>query len=105
MSLLVPLGFGIGAAGLAVGAITGILAMGKASDVKDGCPQNHCRTQPLVDEASSGKTLGTVATIGFIVGGVGAAVGLVGLFSGGKSADGKVDVGIGPSNLVLRGRF
>lgn len=104
MSPLVPIGFGVGAAGVAVGVVTGILAMGKASDVKDGCPNNHCANQKLVDEASSGKTLGTVSTIAFIVGGVGVGVGVVGLFTG-KKEDSNVGIAVGPGNVMLRGSF
>jgi hypothetical protein len=57
-----------------VGAVTGLLALSKANDVKSRCDAGHC---PAEDEskANSAKTLATVSTIGFVVGGVGVGAG------------------------------
>jgi hypothetical protein len=75
---LVPalIGFGVGAVGLGVGAITGAMSMSKVSDIKSHCPNNHCPASEQSDIDST-KTLGTVSTVGFIVGGVGVAAGAV----------------------------
>jgi hypothetical protein len=105
VSPLVFIGFGVAVVGVGVGSVTGIMALGKGSDAKTACPNKVCNSASAKDDADSGKTVGTISTIAFIAGGVGAAVGVVGLLTGGKKTEGKVDVGIGPSNIVLRGRF
>ncbi|MBI4705761.1 MAG: PEGA domain-containing protein [Deltaproteobacteria bacterium] len=42
VSPLVWVGFGVGAAGLVAGAVTGILTLSTAGKVKDGCQDNRC---------------------------------------------------------------
>ncbi len=73
---------GVGVASLVVGAITGALTIGKKGDLEKLCPS----TQPLCDPGqkeailsveSSGKTLSTLSTITFLVGGAGLAAGVV----------------------------
>ena len=117
MSPLVPIGFGVGLAGLAVGTITGIMALGKGSDADSACPEldgkRRCNSKDALDSAESGKTLGTVSTIGFIVGGVGVGVGIVGLIIGGSKSEKvelaakakKLDFAVGPSSFLLKGTF
>ncbi len=105
-SPLVYAGFGTAIVGVGVGAVTGILALGKANDVADACPGGNCRSTSDLDAVDSGRTLGTVSTVAFIVGGVGAVVGIYGLVAGGKSGDsGSVAVSIGPNGGGLRGSF
>lgn len=70
--------FGVGAAGLIVGGVTGALAFGKASD----CPNKVCATQSDLDSA---KSMAAVSTISFGVGIAGVAVGTVLLLTGNKS--------------------
>ena len=104
-SPLVYIGFGTAIAGVAVGAITGVLAFGKASTAKTECPNvNDCSTAGM-DAVDSGRTLGTISTIGFIVGGVGAAVGVYGLVWGKPETSASVAVSIGPMGGGLRGTF
>lgn len=66
---------GVGGAGLIFGGVTGFLAMGKKSDLDAKCPGGVCPvgTQSDVDAYHS---MGTLSTVGFIVGGVGVAAGL-----------------------------
>jgi hypothetical protein len=67
-----------GAVGGAVGAITGVMAMSKNKSSTDICPNDGaCASKDAVDASSSAKSLGTVSTIGFIVGGLGLAAGSV----------------------------
>jgi hypothetical protein len=75
---------GVGGAGLAVGAITGLLAIGKHSDLKDACGDNPCPADKQSD-VDSFHTMGTISTIGFIVGGVGVAAGTVLLLTAPKA--------------------
>lgn len=107
MSPLVPIGFGVGLAGIAVGTITGVMALGKGSDADTDCPDGHCKSKDALDSVNTGKTLGTVSTIAFIAGGVGVGVGVVGLLIGGKKTEpsAKLDLGVGPSSLFLKGVF
>ena len=65
---------GVGVAGLGVGVITGILTLNDAAELKDRCPQNPCppENESLSDSVN---TLGTVSTVGFIVGGAAVAAG------------------------------
>jgi hypothetical protein len=73
---------GIGVAGLAVGAITGLMAMGKSSDAKVACPNDGgCASRDAVDSSDSAKTLGLVSTIGFAAGGAALAAGAVLIFT------------------------
>jgi hypothetical protein len=71
--------FGVGAAGLAVGGVTGAMSLGKVSDLEQSCPSFRCPPEQQSD-IDSAETLGTVSTIGFIVGGAGVAAGAVLLF-------------------------
>jgi hypothetical protein len=95
MSPLVYAGFGTAAVGIGVGTVTGILTLSKASKLDDACRDGRCpaSSQSDIDSAS---TTGTISTIAFIVGGVGVAVGVVGIFMGGRSTEG-ARAGAGPS--------
>lgn len=98
---------GVGAAGLAVGGITGALAMGKHSDIESACGGATCPPEQQ-GEIDSYKTLGTVSTIGFIAGGVGVAAGAVLLLTAPKVSvekSAKVQPVIGPTGVGIVGRF
>jgi len=107
-------GFGVGAAGLLVGTITGIVSLGKVSELDDVCPDKQCppEHESLIDEMN---TTANVSNVGFIVGGVGVAVGVVALIVGLSSdqaeplveADSAVNLQpfFGPGVAGLRGTF
>jgi hypothetical protein len=63
---------GVGVAVLATGIVTGIIALGAKSDLKDGCPSYpRCpadKRGELVDLDDRARTFGTVSTITVIVG-------------------------------------
>ena len=118
-SSIVPpvIAFGVGAAGIAVGAIFGAMALGKKGELEDACgpTKTACPTSSK-DDLSSGKTFGTVSTVGFIVGGVGVAAGAVMLVTGwpktststvrGRVQPGlKVEPRIGLGSFALGGSF
>lgn len=107
---IVPwIAIGVGVAGVALGAVSGAIVASKASDLSDTCPNNRCPagSQDKIDSASSWAT---VSTVGFVVGGVGIASGVVMLLLGkpsgspSKAAAGVKPV-IGARYLGLDGRF
>ncbi|MEO6576084.1 MAG: hypothetical protein ABIP89_19680, partial [Polyangiaceae bacterium] len=104
--------FGVGAAGLVFGAVTGVVALGKKSTLKDECknPDGTCMPSAQSD-LDSYHTMGALSTVGFIVAGVGAAAGLVFLISAPKSSSSASTTGvwispaIGPTSIGAIGRF
>lgn len=74
------IGFGVGAAGLVVGSVTGVMAISAESDISDRCGGTTRCSKAVEDDLDSAKTKATISTIGFIVAGVGVAVGVVGFF-------------------------
>ncbi len=77
---------GVGGAGLAVGGIFGVLAMGKHAKLVEACPDKVCDPETQGSTLSSYHTLGNVSTVGFIVGGVGVATGAILLLTGSKES-------------------
>ena len=68
---------GVGVAGLALGAVTGVVAMGDASTFKGNCTSNGaCQSQTGIGAANKGKTMSLLSTIGFIGGAVVTGVGV-----------------------------
>jgi hypothetical protein len=59
---------GVGAASLVVGGVSGLMAAGKASTVKDHCTGDYVCDQTGVDAASSGRFLSPLSTVTFIAG-------------------------------------
>ncbi len=109
-STLTYVGFGVAGAGLIVGGVTGLLAMGKASTVKDNC-QNQICPPAFHDDLDAGKRYSTISTIGFGVALVGVGVGVWGLLtspSGEASkpaATASVQPWIGLGSVGLTGAF
>lgn len=66
---------GVGVAGVAVGAITGIVTLGKKSTTTAHCTKTAC-DQVGFDAESAGKTSGTISTVTFLVGGAALAAGV-----------------------------
>jgi hypothetical protein len=71
--------FAVGGAGLALGAVTGVLALRKHGQLSTDCARNICGPKQRA-ELDNYHTLGQLSTIGFVVAGVGAAAGTVLLF-------------------------
>jgi hypothetical protein len=103
--------FSIGGAGIAVGAITGVLFLGAMGDLEERCPEDRCapEDQEAIDEAG---LLGNVSTIGFGVGAAGLVAGVIlavvrpggGDASVSASATG-IEPWIGATSGGVRGRF
>ena len=76
---------GIGVVGLAVGAITGGMAMSKAGFIEEHCPNKKCLDLEGKEAVGDAQTLAMVSTIGFGVGIAGAATAtILALLSGGS---------------------
>jgi hypothetical protein len=98
---------GVGGAGLAMGVVTGMLALGKHSDLNSACAGGTCDPSKQSD-VDSYHTMGTLSTVGFIVGGVGAAAGAVLLLTAPKHSSASaafVSPYIGPGSVGATGRF
>lgn len=77
---------GLGIAGLAIGAVTGILAIVEEGDASSACPDAARCTSPAgLDAAASGKALAGVSTASFAVGLAGAAAGVIVLVAGNRA--------------------
>jgi hypothetical protein len=95
-------GLGVGAMGVGLGTTTGIMAVSRQSKLKDDCPDNVCIGQ--ANRVDTFNTLLTLTTVGFVVGGVGAAVGTTLLLTipGEKNRIGLV---LSPGQATLEGSF
>jgi hypothetical protein len=102
----------LGGAGLAVGGVTGVMAMGKRSDLDDSpsCANDMC-LRSVEGDVSSLRTFRTLSTVGFIAGGVLATTGVVLLLtSSSKSEQARrrpstFALGVGPGHVSLEGSF
>ncbi len=93
---------GVGGLGIAVGAVTGIMALGKKGSVEEHCSADpsggvSCRDAVGLDAASAGRTMAGVSTVAFAVGAAALGVGAFLFFT---SHDGPKRVtALGPSVL------
>lgn len=76
----------VGVASLATGAVTGFMALGRASTVEDHCDDALACDREGVDAASSGSTLSTISTITVAAGAALAIGGGVLFFVGRRSS-------------------
>lgn len=101
--------FGVGGAGLLVGAITGILATDRISAAQAGCTVpdaggvRHCPAGNA-SAASSAKGLIAGSVVGFVAAGAGIVTGVV-LAAVRPGGGAKVALEVGPGSIGLRGRF
>ena len=98
------IGVGVGSAGVAVGAITGILLISKRSSLNSAGCTTVCTDSNQTGNANSFNSLRSVSSAGFIAGGVVAAAGIT-LLVWPSHSDATVGVRVGPSNLSLQGSF
>ena len=100
--------YGIGAASLSIGIVTGAMAASKADDIKSRCVDQHCppEDEELGDEA---ELLASVSTVGFVVAGLGAVTGIaLTLWRPGgaeRGAEPSAMVKLGPGYVGLVGTF
>jgi hypothetical protein len=102
---------GAGVAGLAVGSIFGLGAIGKNNDAKAGCTGAVCRTPEALQSRNDARSAAAVSTVAFVAGGALAAAGVTLYFVGGPKRDEKTGVSIVPAvgagqwDLSLQGAF
>jgi hypothetical protein len=97
----------VGVVGLATGIVTGSMAQSHYSQARSACPNHMCvEGSDGADELSSFRSLRTVSTVGYIVGGVGLAAGVTLLvLAPSKRAEPSAALLLGPSSATLRGAF
>ncbi|MEO7328099.1 MAG: hypothetical protein ABI193_05950 [Minicystis sp.] len=97
--------FGAGALGLGVGIGLGLSTLNKASDIKAHCtPQGLCPSSQR-DATAAANTLSAGSTAGFVVAGVGAALGVTFLLRASPKAPARAGIVIGPLSLGAEGVF
>ena len=104
--ILAGVSLAIGGAGLAVGAVSGAMVLSKRStlDNSGACVNRVCASSQH-DTLSSYKSLRTVSTVGFIVGGLATATGVTLLLTVPKSEGAAISAWVGPASAGLRGTF
>jgi hypothetical protein len=99
----------VGAVGLGVGVVTGIMALDAASTVRSTFPGGTCATPDQVSTANDAKdkahTMALVSTVGIAVGIIGAGVGTYLLVKTPSQTTVAPSVGQGSAGLVVSGRF
>lgn len=104
-SPLVWVGFGGAAAALAVGSVTGFMALERSNAAERDCPDLKCPSAEALDEVEAGRAFGTVSTVAFGAAAVLAGVGIYALVSGGKRGPAPASVAVRPGGFGLGGRF
>jgi hypothetical protein len=105
---------GVGVVGLGLGTVFGLLASSKWSSAKTDCGSGCGPGASAQSEKSDATTDATVSTVGFVIGGVGAAAAAVLWFtapSGGNAASAGTGVrvvpmlGAGSGGMIVKGAF
>ena len=96
---------GVGGAGLVLGTVAGALVLSQEGDLEARCLERRCPPEAH-DDARSFDTMRTLTTVGFIVGGVGVALGTTLLIvASGSDEQARVQPLIGPAYAGVRLRF
>ena len=98
---------GAGAAGVVVGGVSGLMALGKKSDLEAGCPDHNC-PETLWEDNDTYDRLRIISTIGFVIGGIGIATGGVLIWtSPAARSTGRARLGLRalPGRMTISGEF
>ena len=96
---------GVGIAGLATGAVFGALASSSWTKAKEGCVDYPYQCPPdALDHADTASTQATVATLGFVLGGVALGASVV-LFVLDQEDPEGAQVALDADRVTFRGRF
>jgi hypothetical protein len=111
---LMWVGFGVGAAGVAAGGVTGSLSLSRVASAKKDCDGNRCRPAAQED-IDSANVLANVSNVAFAVGAVGLGVGVWQfLETRGASSEApassavsgvRAAVSVGPAGVEVAGTF
>jgi hypothetical protein len=93
---------GLGIAGLAVGGVSGIVALNRHATLGEGCPDGHCSPQ-YAGQVDTYRTLANVSTVTTIVGSTGLVAGTILLLTAPRSTS--VHAYAGPGSAGIAGRF
>jgi hypothetical protein len=100
-------GLSVGAVGIVQGIVLGVITLDREKQLSEACPNRLC--DPSQRGAfDSAQTLAHVTTASFVIGGVGAALGITGLIVGASKDDsdtGSLRWSISPSSVGLTGVF
>jgi hypothetical protein len=96
----------VGVAGLGAGLVFVLLANSELSAAKEGCPTypNGCSSENY-SRNDKARTFADISTVSFIAGGAFVGLGTVLWLTAPSSSDKSVEVGLGPSSLVIKGTF
>ncbi|MBS2019001.1 MAG: hypothetical protein JST00_39405 [Deltaproteobacteria bacterium] len=107
-------GFTIAGIGVVMGTIGGVVALNGKAELKDTCTDSICGREQH-DDLDAAKRAGVVSTTGFVIGGVGVIIGVIGLATSGSSRSGglsapkpktaTVTPDIGPGGVGVHGVF
>lgn len=104
--LPIYIAFGVGGAGLVVGAVTGGLAMANNDDLSKKCKANGACPESARAELSQTNAFTTTSTIGFVAAALGAGVGVTLLLLSRKPATPTpTAIVLGPSFVGVKGVF
>ena len=108
LNTLVFVGGGVAAAGLAVGTITGLMAIGIKNDVTSRCDPDlkcHEETKGLWDDIDKGVLMGNISTGAFVVAGIGAGILVYGLLNPQRAEPTAGKIRVLPSPFGVAGTF
>ena len=101
-------GVGLGAAGVAVGAVSGLVALGKKGDLEARCPDRVCPPDAWADNDAYYKWRNT-STLGFALGGLALGVGTLLIVTAPgdvrESGHARVEPWVGLGSAGVRGGF
>ncbi len=72
-------GFGVGVVGFVTGGILAALTISKAADAQNACSGGSCNASMAGDDLTAARSMGYGSIVSFLLGGIGAAVGIVDL--------------------------
>jgi hypothetical protein len=99
-----------GGVGVVLGAVTGAMSLSQTSTIQSQCTAGVCpRTlsdgSDTASAISNARTLATISDVGFIVGGVLAAVGVTFVVLGSSHHTSSMALELGPGSVTLGGTF
>jgi hypothetical protein len=100
---------GVGVVGVGTGVVTGLMATSKHSSAESECPNSICIAGSQGEkDLDAFRSLRTVSTVGYIVGGVGAAAGVTLLILAPKNpppTSARLGLVVRPTSLGVIGAF